>query len=1193
MAKDNLPVFLKAIHIQGFKSFADRVKLELGQGLSVVVGPNGSGKSNVADAIRWVLGEQSAKSLRGTKMEDVIFAGSTQRRPVGMAEVSLVFDNSTGIFALDFQEVIITRRVYRDGDGQYFINKASCRLKDIQELFMDTGAGKEGFSIIGQGRVEEILNLKSEERRTLIEEAAGITKYRLRKKEALKRLEDTDHNLQRLNDILQEIEGQLAPLAAQAEVAEKSLALKADQHRVEIQLVMHDLAEVKQKLGTLAAEFEGLRDAAAAAAGDLAAEENENVQIKVRLNKLDEEIQRQQGEVYKVEQLLQTNEHELSLRAERWGHYAEQVSRLNQELVADEQKIVVLQGKLEAWEGKKAVLQATVDGAREKLANSEAKLLEMRLHQGLERIDDLKGELFAKLSEQADCANELAGIRQSLALLETQAQHLKDDLAQKNRELAELQAIVEQLNKDRQERADNERRLADLEEQTKAAFVVCQETFRTSTGELQEITRLADQARAKLTALRSLEESFEGYQRGVREILVAAKRAGFARSDGILGTVADLVTVNRKFEVAVETALGNTLQNVVTDDVETAKAAIAYLKERKLGWATFMPVDVMRGSRLDVSPVLTREPGFFGLAIDLINCADKFRPILEYLLGRVIIVDNMETGTKVAKAMGYKVRVVTLDGDQINAGGSLTGGSIQRKGSNLLGRSREIEEVEKNGQALDAERDRQQAECAALENELHGLREQLQSLTGQRRRLQEDQAVAKASLSNLLAQLSRLQEDSGLLKLRCQDVEAQQEEQQAKLPGYGIKAEQLESEIAGWRSSIQAAELRLKENENEISACQDKLTQDKIQLAKWEQELAQAKDYLAQEDERKLEQESLVQEKRQFLVAAESACRRVEQEQVSLRTQLEEQKGHQVKQYGALVQLRQERENISGCLIQLEEAVGKKRQSVQDLEQRLHRNEIQLARWEAEWESGLNRLEEEFALTWETGLSFLTERERGTLWTELKHIKQQLEELGPVNEAAIEEYPKMAQRYQFLENQRADLLEAEQTLHELLAELDKTMSERFKEGFDAVNTAFQDVFQELFCGGHAELRLVDPEHLLDTGVEIVAQPPGKKMQLLSLLSGGERSLTAIALLFALLRVKPSPFCLLDEIEASLDDANVVRFAQYIHRLAHSTQFIVISHRKGTMEEADVLYGIAMEESGVSKLLTVQLENKPA
>jgi len=662
---------------------------------------------------------------------------------------------------------------------------------------------------------------------------------------------------------------------------------------------------------------------------------------------------------------------------------------------------------------------------------------------------------------------------------------------------------------------------------------------------------------------------------------------------GVFGTVADLVTVNRQFEVAIETALGGTLQNVVTDSIETAKQGIAYLKERQLGWATFMPLDVMHGSRLDVSPAVAGVAGYFGLALDLVQFEGRFHPVLEYLLGRIIIVDNMETGTKVAKTLNYKVRVVTLDGDQINAGGSLTGGSSQRKGSNLLGRSREIEELAKTLRQIEIEKDAKQIECSGWEAELKASQAELKSLAAQRRQLQEELAVLKVNLANLLVQLRRTAEESELLKLRSEDLAAQQGELQEKLPLGSEKAEELATTISHWRIKIQDTEREAKENESDISSLVESLTREKIQLATWEQELSQTKESLVQERETKREQESIIQEKQQRLTGVQRAQKDIETEQQTLRVRLVDQQVTQEGQYAVLLQLRQERENTSARTVQLEELVQRRRQAVQSLEQRLHTNEVLVARCEAEWESGLNRLQEEFTLSWDDGLGYLTEQDRATLWNELKQTRRQIEELGPVNEAAIEEYPKMNQRYIFLEEQRTDLIQAKETLHALLAELDQMLSERFRAGFEAVNLAFQNVFQELFCGGYAELRLVDPEHLLETGVEIVAQPPGKKMQMLSLLSGGERSLTAIALLFALLRVKPSPFCLLDEIEASLDDANVQRFAQYIHRLAYSTQFIVISHRKGTMEEADVLYGIAMEESGVSKLLTVQLEERPA
>lgn len=1187
---ENFPVFLKGIHIQGFKSFADSVKLELGQGLSVIVGPNGSGKSNVADAVRWVLGEQSAKSLRGSKMEDIIFAGSTQRRPVGMAEVSLIFDNTTGIFPLDFREVTITRRVYRDGEGQYLINKASCRLKDIQELFMDTGAGKEGFSIIGQGRVEEILNLKSEERRSLIEEAAGITKYRSRKREALKRLDATILNLQRIDDIVQEIEGQLTPLAAQAQVAEQSLALSHEQKRLEIQAVVLDISEVKHKLSKAAQDSDILQASAVEAQASLGVKESQNLKLKDELQRLEDEIQQKQEEGFHAEQTLNSLKHEQNLRTERFNYFDEQTARLGQEILEDEGKLNHLQERLKTLVAKQAVLKHTVEESQRKVTDQEQRLCEVRENGLAKDIDRIKTDLFQALTEQANCSNELTGMRHTLASLEQQIFHIEQEQEVKEKE---RQALVETGKAQEKELVQlvGQAQVTEKEELGLRTELDKLKGLRQEKGlELQKHKNLTDQSRARLHALQSLEDSLEGYQRGVREVMLAKKK-GLKDCLGLCGTVVDLITVEEKYELALETALGAGMQNVVAENEQAAKKGIAYLKAHQLGRVTFLPLDVIQGYRMSVSQAVERDNGYIGVAVDLVTYDKFYRPAMEFLLGRIVVVTDMEAATRIARASGYKLRIVTLEGDQVYPGGSLSGGSIQRKGGNLLARSREIEALRVALVQLEKDLAEKEREGLELDHRQREVRESIEILGLKLRNEQELQVKLRALHENVLSQIRRLAGDLLGLGLRHEETMVQKNELLVRLASLTERMETTEKTSVYLREEFNRRESEAKIMAEEIETHGEKLTQEKIQLAKWEQELTQCLDQLGQERQGIREKELNLTEKKQKKVSIEQTRRNVEEELESLSQQLENHLRVQEAQQYALMQSRQSREGLSSRVLELEQEIHTMRQGVHTLEQRLHANEIRVVRWDTECQAGEKRLAEEFSLTWEEGMLYQTEEDRTVLWKRVQDIKRQIEELGPINQAAIEEYPKILKRREFMLAQQKDLVEANQTLRQLIAELDKTMSERFIESFNAVNKAFQEVFKELFDGGHAELQLVDPELLLETGVEITAQPPGKRPQLLSLLSGGERALTAIAILFALLRVKPSPFCILDEIEASLDDSNVQRFAQYIHRLSDSTQFVVVSHRKGTMESADVLYGITMEECGVSKLLSVKLDGR--
>ncbi|HEY8909197.1 MAG TPA: chromosome segregation protein SMC [Desulfosporosinus sp.] len=1191
MAKpENSPAFLKGIHIQGFKSFADRVKLELGQGLSVIVGPNGSGKSNVADAVRWVLGEQSAKSLRGVKMEDVIFAGSTQRRPVGMAEVSLVFDNAIRIFPLDFREVIITRRVYRDGEGQYLINKAPCRLKDIQELFMDTGAGKEGFSIIGQGRVEEILNLKSEERRSLIEEAAEITKYRFRKREALKRLDATVINLQRIEDIVREIEGQLTPLAAQAQVTEQSLALSAEQRDLEIRGVVLDISEVKHKLSTATKDSEALQSSVVEAQAILGLKESHNIADKVELKKLDDELQQTQGEVFQAEQDLNALKHDRSLRTERFGYFDEQIVRLTQEIVEDEDKLKLLQERITTLAAKQAILEHSVEESQRKVADQGLKLIVVRENNLAEDIDRIKADLFRALSEQANCSNELTGTRQSLASIEQQILQIEQEQGKKEKE---RQSLGKTLETQENELVQLQGQIHVAEQDMSRLRVDCdkvkglrQEKYR----DLQKLKTLTDQTRARCHALQSLEDSLEGYQRGVRELMLAKKK-GSIDCQGLCGTVADLIAVKEDYELALETALGAGLQNVVAENEQAAKTAIAFLKKHQFGRVTFLPLDVIQGNRMSVSPAVERDSGYIGIAVDLVKYDAVYRSAMEFLMGRLVVVTDMDAATRIARASGYRLRIVTLEGDQVHPGGSLSGGSAQRRGGNLLGRSREIETLRVSLVQLEKDLAEEEREVQGLETHQRELQERIDNLGSTRREDKEHLGVLKAMHENVRNQIARLADDLLGLNLRRQENESKGNEHCLHVRTLTERLEVAEKTSVDLREAFNQREQEAKTAASEIHSRGEHLTQEKIQLAKAEQELSQCTEQLGQERTTIRKNEANLELRIQNRTNVIINRQVVEKELEVLEQKVEEQSLAQEKQQYALMKRRQVRESLSTRVLELEQEALFKRQGAHALEQRLHANEIRVAKWETEWQAGVTRLSEEFSLTWEEAMSYQTDEERTVLWNRVQVLKQQIQDLGPINQAAIEEYPIMLKRQVFMLAQQDDLVEANQTLRQLVSELDKTMSERFIESFNAVNAAFQEVFKELFHGGNAELRLVDPGNMLETGVEIIAQPPGKKPQLLSLLSGGERALTAIAILFALLRVKPSPFCILDEIEASLDDSNVQRFAQYIHRLSHSTQFVVISHRKGTMESADILYGITMEECGVSKLLSVKLDER--
>jgi chromosome segregation protein len=1188
-AGKNYQVFLKSIQIQGFKSFADRLKIDLYPGLSVIVGPNGSGKSNVADAVRWVLGEQSAKSLRGTRMEDVIFAGSSARRPVGMAEVSLVFDNSTGLFALDYEEVVITRRVYRDGEGQFFINRSPCRLKDIQELFMDTGSGKEGFSIIGQGQVEEILNLKSEERRLLIEEVAGISKFRLRKKETLKKIEETKQNVSRLNDIISEVEARIEPLAKQAEAAKVSKELNANLTNTEIQLIVNELSEIGINLKKSQAGLEELKRELTVLTTMIAEEENLSIRSKYELNQLEQGIQALQGEVYVLENEAKEAAHELSLLSEKQGYAQDQLNRLEKEIKAAEEKSIQSKDKLLKLTEKEGLLKSSLQKNSQNLVKSEFHLTELQNLSGGTRLENLKTELFEELAQQTRIANEYAEIEQKKASLLRQKEQLLQDIATKEEEKSILLQGIHKLDEQRLEIESKSNLLRENMAKNNQQINNDKKRLFSLEKENAVLIRKIDQTSARLNALQTLEENLEGYQRGVREIILASRKSEINCS--IYGTVADNIKVKAKHELAVETALGSALQNVIVETTKDGQECIAYLKKMNKGRATFLPLDALKGTRYLSETRTLVHKGFQGLAVELVRYDQRLNQIMESLLGKILVADNMDSAIELARMNNYRVRVVTLQGDQVNPGGSLTGGSTRSQSSGLLSRAREIEELFKLTNTWNSELEIENQKIALQKKELEEAFRLKEHLESELKGLNETKGILAVDRKYKEEEIDRLTESIRMLNFELTDTRAQ-------LIGLGDRAieksrqiEFSEQKLRQLQTQQKDLERLVKETSIQIQGLTEEITSAKVEAARWEQELNQTKLLIAEEKELLQSHLALLEEKKNesgdFLQIGKELIQtqdEVEQRIQAITQQLNE------KKY-SLLERREKREKLSSETIKQEESVQNKNRRARNMEQQLHQSELRIARWEAEWKAGCSRLQEEYNLTWEEALTYLTQEDRVLLQERVVTLKQQIEKLGPVNYTALDEYPETLQRFEFLTTQKNDLLEAGDSLFQLIDELNNSMAERFEEGFGAVNQAFQEVFKELFNGGHAELFLDDPDNILETGVNIIAQPPGKKAQLLSLLSGGERSFTAIALLFAFLKVKPSPFCLLDEIEASLDEANAKRFIQYLRNLSDQTQFILISHRRTTMESADRLYGITMEESGVSKLLTVELEDR--
>jgi chromosome segregation protein len=1183
-------MYLKRLEMIGFKSFADRTELEFVPGITAVVGPNGSGKSNVTDGIRWVLGEQSAKSLRGNKMEDVIFAGSDTRKPVGYCEVSITFDNSDRRLPVDYAEVTVTRRVYRSGESEYFLNKRACRLKDIHELFMDTGIGKDAYSMIGQGKIDEILSSKSEDRRIIFEEAAGIVKYKTRKKEAEKKLEGTEQNLARIHDLIHELDSQEEALREQAEKAKRYKELKAELEQVEVGLYVHKIENLHDEWQKTRREVNRLSEEQAMLAAQVSKKEAELAELKLRLGEQEERWEAVQGELLRVSEELEKAEGRREVRLEREKNreaakrrLAERIAQLEEEWNRIREEEVSVRKRLEE---KERELEE---------AERELRFLELQ-------VAGMDGDDSAALNELTE---RLQWMGNQLVALRSERQYVVEQLKQLDERDRTMQVEEEQLAR-RHETLEEEasrlmRELAGVEEELKRAAedvrnlaVRRQELERKEQG-LTERRRRVEQElnrfRSQWELLREMEAEHQGFQQGVKEILKARDR-GVETLRGVHGAVAQLIRVPAEYEAALETALGGAMQHVVVEDERTGRQGIAYLKERKLGRATFLPLDVIQPRRLAEADRsrLRETAGFVGIASELVEADERYRTLVEHLLGLVVVARTLEEANAIARQLGYRYRVVTLDGDVVNPGGSMTGGSRQQTKTNLLGRSRQIEELEKriagSEQTLEAIRQ----EGKRLEGERHRLDEEWEAVRarGEERRLKEQELRAlererELKARTLAESVQKLQQEKREWQVKKEALLRHHADLDAQIG----KLEQERDEV---NRLVRMSRERVQEQIYRREELKERMTEGKVKVARLHQEtanLTENAERLAQEAMRILQQKEQAGQELSMLTERREEDRREKEE---LDTLIESLRTRKEQVQAELADVRGQRESMVREREAREQDLRLTQQLARKTEAQLHEQEVRVNRLDVELNHLLQKLAEEYEMSYERAKQlYPLPDDPGQAERQVRSLKSQIGALGEVNLGAIEEHTRLSERLTFLKEQEADLLEAKQKLHEIIRQIEEEMGRRFLEAFEMIRSEFQEVFVQMFGGGRADLFLSDPDNLLETGIDIVAQPPGKKLQNLTLLSGGERALAALALLFAVLRIKPVPFCVLDEVDAALDEANLTRFTRYMREFASRTQFIVITHRKHTMEGADVLYGITMQESGVSKLVSVKLE----
>ncbi|SFM26681.1 chromosome segregation protein SMC [Salibacterium qingdaonense] len=1180
-------MFLKRIEIKGFKSFAEAMNIEFVPGVNAVVGPNGSGKSNVSDAIRWVLGEQSARSLRGAKMEDIIFAGSDTRKPMNASEVTLVLENDDQYLDLEYHEVSVTRKLYRTGDSEYLINRQSCRRKDIVELFMDSGMGKEAFSIIGQGRVEEVLSSKPEERRAIFEEAAGVSKYKQRKSQAEKKLSETEDNLNRVEDILHELENQVEPLKEQASMAKDYLAKKEELEEKDIALTAAEIEQKHQRWSALQDTIGHLEEQQKKTDSLVKEQEQKRSESEAKAEEIDETISRIQNDLVNVSENLEKEEGRrrvLEERGKNAGEKKEEWEKRCRELREKSEQ------SRKEWENQARIMKESSSRYQSLEQNYASIQEEWKKYKESRReeIESLKSEYIERLNEQAAVRNEEKYLEEQ----KKQLQHKHGSLAKENQEYVKERTQAEKLVENARVKKD---KAAADHEQEKETWKHLQETWKEQSESVEQLEqklyeayRHVDQTRSRIHVLEEMEADYSGFYQGVREVL----KAGKDTLTGVVGAVAELIDVPKSYTLAVETALGGALQNVVTKTEEDARKAIQLLKTRQKGRATILPSEVIRPRRLssDFRNKLQSADGFITTASEAVNIDEGYRHIIDHLLGQVVLAESLEAANQMARLTGYKVRIVTLDGNVVNPGGSMTGGSSGKNSSQILARQNELEELREKHRDMQAKTETLEGK---VRQEKQNRDETAAQLEESRRRGEEARDAleqAKEELTGAEADLEKANSKLSMYDKESSSLEEEEERLQSREKVLMENKESVAKKLRVLDEQIEELEKQEKERGEKLEQLKDQETDIKVKLA-GAKESASNDETEEKRLKKQWEEESAQLEKLEHDIAV-------------LEEQMSSMEGDEDVETG-IEKLREEKESLSREMAKLRrdrveagDDTQQRKSRIQQLthernekQQELQNHQIELNRLDVELDTRLEHLQANYEISFERARDQypLTEDLEETR-KRMELVKRGIDELGNVNLGAIDEYERVHERVTFLHEQQKDLQQARNSLKEVIQEMDDEMKRRFSETFEAIRYHFRYTFQELFGGGEADLELTDPDHLLHTGVDIAARPPGKKRQNLSLLSGGEKALTAIALLFSIVKEKPAPFCVLDEVEAALDEANLSRFAKYLRTFSETTQFIVISHRKATMEEADVLYGITMEESGVSRMVSVKMED---
>ena len=1181
-------MYLKRLELQGFKSFADKTILELMPGITTVIGPNGSGKSNISDAIRWVLGEQSMKSLRGTKSMDIIFAGTQNRKSLGFAEASLVFDNSDGALPIEYTEVTVTRKIYRSGETGYFINKVPCRLKDVLELFMDTGIGKDGYSIIGQGKIDEILSNKSEDRRHIFEEAAGIVKYRTRKQESEKKLEHTKLNLLRINDILTEIEGNLEPLQIQADKAKKYLNLREELKSIEIGLFVYNIEKYKQELEKVVQDIDVMQTQCNDEEGRLERIKILKEELKSSIDEITETIENMSNIGFESQKQIEQLNSDINVAKTRIANNNENNDRYLKEIYEQNAKIQELKEEIEQKEAKKDNLKQNKEKFEKELNEKQEELdkLTEKLSSKELEIEGYKHTVEENTDKKYELQSEINAQNINYQNFEKRQAQIKQ----------EMQSTISELDSTRLNKEDIAKQFNEIENKKNKAQNSLSEVAKQREDANQKIKSfesniniLSSEMRIKESRLKFLietEKEKEGYIKSVKSLLKDCENIK-ELGKGMNGVLANIIEVPDELQTAIEMCLGASLQNIVTETETDAKRLVEHLRKNNLGRASFLPISSVKGRKLD--KIKGNESGVVGIASDLVKYNKKYEQIILNLLGRTVIVDNMDTAIRVAKQNDYTFRIVTTEGDLINPSGAITGGSVAKKTVNILGRSKEIEKLEKEINNLKQKIEKLQNDKQNYEESIEGILELSSNLEKELQEIDITYATEKQKVISINENIEKLENRLNRLKEEQANLEKQKEEAVSTKGDLQVEINKIVEQNEELSKIItEFAELN-KDDQKYIDDLNFDITNLKISVSSFDESEASIQEI----------QERINQELENAHTSIENKNAQIEQikkdnEELEKSIQYILQKIEEVKESvnsssSKIEELKKERAQKSEKLSKQEDEITAKFKVIEDLKGQLVKLDVKKTKIDEDINGVINKMWEEYELTPNNAEQYQKPENVALTQKRVNSLRNEIRELGSVNIDSIEEYKNLKDRYDFMSEQRLDLENTMSKLRKVISDMTQIMKEQFKEKFKVINKNFGEVFAELFGGGKAELTLEDEENILECGIEITVQPPGKKLQNMMLLSGGEKAFTAIALLFAILKINPAPFCVLDEIEAALDDVNVFRYADYLKKFTEHTQFLVITHRKGTMEAADSVYGVTMEESGISKLLSMKLK----